>query len=87
MKKRIIDAYRFPGFIPTQKTQQVPWDEKAIAIVLIRRQKKRFVLNADRRTKVSMTDALNSFMTFRAETCVSMCPSKSGVLSVPGVAW
>jgi hypothetical protein len=86
MKKRLIDAYRFPEFTPTQKTEQVAWDDKAIAIVLNRRQKKQFVLSVDIRTKVSMIVASSTSKIFHAVTCVCTWLSKSDVLIVVGVA-
>ena len=45
--KRLLDIYRFPGFVPLAKVKGIFGDPLAVVITLQRRRKKRFVESAD----------------------------------------
>jgi hypothetical protein len=69
-KKRLWDAYRFPGFMPETKVSGIFGDPKALVIKLRRRGKKRFVGFADGRTGRFTTARCDRFGIFRAATVV-----------------
>ena len=49
-RKRLLDAYRFPGFRPLEEVRGVFGDPKARVIILVRRSKKRSARNVVERT-------------------------------------
>lgn len=46
--KRLLDLYRFPGFVPLPRIQGIFGDPGAVVITLRRRRKKRSAISADR---------------------------------------
>ena len=55
--KQLRDLYRFPGFVPLADIQVFAPDAQGVLLTLRRRQKKRSVACAGRRTFVGMTTA------------------------------
>lgn len=66
--KRLTDAYRFPGFIPSQIVKGVFGDPKARVIILQRRQKKQYAPSVVKHNGVFMTVSNAVFATFRVAT-------------------
>jgi hypothetical protein len=66
-KKRLRDAYRFPGFVPLAAVQGVFGDPKAVIVKLSRRRKKRSAVGAVNGVAVITTDGSNECGIFRAE--------------------
>jgi len=66
--KRLTDAYRFPGFTPSQTVKGIFGDPKAKVIHLHRRQKKQFVLSVGEPTAVSTIISSDAFAISRAVT-------------------
>ena len=65
---RLTDAYRFPGFTPSQTVKGIFGDPKAKVIHLHRRQKKQLVLSVDEPTAVSTIINSDVFAISRAVT-------------------
>ena len=70
-KRRLWDAYAFPGFRPLPTVRGVLGDPKARVITLRRRSKKRVVGRVVEYTGVGTTDASDGSGTLLAATCAS----------------
>src|ERR687891_1858645 len=68
-KRRLWDAYAFPGFRPLPTVRGVFGDPKARVITLRRRSKKRVVGRGVEYPGVGTTDASDGSGTLRAATC------------------
>src|SRR5262249_1743317 len=66
--RRLVDAYRFPGFRPEATVRGLFGDPKARVLRLVRRRKKRSVAPAGRHTGPSTTARPAAFATFPAAT-------------------
>ena len=67
-KRRLWDAYAFPGFRPEGTVRGVFGDRKARIIKLIRRSKKRCAVVVDACTRAGTIARCAAFATFRAPT-------------------
>jgi len=77
--KRLLDVYRFPGFVPFSSVRGVYGDHRAIVIRLRRRQKKQCAASAVRSNFGTTTSGLGKYETSLAETDASTWPTKDGV--------
>ena len=66
-RKRLRDAYRFPGFVPMAAVQGVFGDPKAVVVKLSRRRKKRCAVNAVAGVAVTTTTESSKSGICRAE--------------------
>jgi hypothetical protein len=83
--KRLLDTYRFPGFVPFPSLRGVFGDHRAIVIRLRRRQKKQCAASAARPSFATTTNGLGKYAISPAETDASTWPTKGGVSSAHGV--
>jgi len=67
-KRRLWDAYAFPGFRPQHTVRGVFGDPKARVITLVRRSKKTLAAVAIKSTRVGTTDARGVFAICPAAT-------------------
>lgn len=65
-RKRLLDAYRFPGFRPLETVRGVFGDHKARVITLVRRSKKPLATVAGEGTKAGTTRSSGGCETFPA---------------------
>jgi len=65
-RRRLADAYTFPGFRPLQRIQGLFGDPGARLVTLVRRGKKRSAVPAVRRIAVGTTDGAGEFGICRA---------------------
>lgn len=77
--KRLLDVYRFPGFVPFSSLKGVFGDHRAIVIRLRRRQKKRCAVSVAKFNFAITTSGLGKSATSRAETVASTWPTMDGV--------
>ena len=77
--KRLLDIYRFPGFVPFSSLKGVFGDHRAIVIGLRRRQKKRCAASVARSNFAITTNGLEKSATSLAETVASTWPTRDGV--------
>src|SRR3990170_4585962 len=77
-KRRLWDAYAFPGFRPQHTVRGVFGDPKARVITLVRRSKKTFAAAAIKSTRGGTTDARGVFAICPAATCASIWRSRGG---------
>lgn len=82
--KRLADAYRFPGFTPSQTVKGIFGDQKARVIELHRRKKKQHVLAVVCYCQVFMTTEYDVCAIFHVATTEYTWNWKSDVLSVGG---
>jgi len=80
--KRLLDAYRFPGFRPLAKLKGKFGDKKARIISLVRLEKKLSAVVAERFPKAFMTGKKNWSEIYLAETPEFICQWKSDELIV-----
>ena len=81
-KRRLWDAYTFPGFRPQPTVRGVFGDPKARVITLVRRSKKRFAAAALGCTLAGTTGAGGRYAICPVATRASTWKSKYGVCSV-----
>ena len=86
-KQRLSDAYKFAGFRPTHEIQAVSTDEGARVIIMKRRQKKRFVLSADKHTVRIMTAGNDASVISPAASCGYISSSRYAESNVCGATW
>ena len=84
-RKRLLDAYRFPGFRPLETVRGVFGDHKARVITLVRRSKKLSATPAAVRIPAGTTRSSGGCATCPAGTRASIGNWKSGAC-VAGVA-
>jgi hypothetical protein len=85
-RKRLLDIYRFPGFVPHPKVKGIFGDPLAVVITLQRRRKKRSVESADKPPTLTTTSDYAASATCPVATSVSTSLSRSAGCSAPGVA-
>ena len=78
-KRRLRDAYRFPGFRPFDNLRGVFGDPYARVIVLIRRSKKRGAGRADGSNPAGTIAGSGGFAILGPAVCGSTWSSRSGV--------
>src|ERR1700680_408152 len=76
--KRLLDIYRFPGFVPFSSLRGVFGDHRAVVMRLRRRQKKRCAASAARSNFATTTNGLGKCAISPAETDASTWPTKDG---------
>lgn len=82
--RRLLDAYRFPGFRPQATVKGVFGDPKARIVTLVRRGKKRRAAAAVTRSRAGTTARNDVFATCPAATRASGCLSMfAGFTAVP----
>ena len=77
--KRLLDIYRFPGFVPFFSLRGVFGDHRAIVMRLRRRQKKRCAASVEKSSFTTTTNGLGKFAIYPAETDACTWPTKDGV--------
>ena len=82
--KRLLDIYRFPGFVPFSSLRGVFGDHRAVVMRLRRRQKKRCAAFAARSSFTITTNGLGEFAICPAETDASTWPTTDDVSIVRG---
>jgi hypothetical protein len=80
-KRRLTDAYAFPGFRPQQTIRGIFGDPKACIVDLVRRSKKQPAAAAGAFIPAGTTGAYEGFATCRAATGVSTWNSRFGGFS------
>lgn len=68
-KKRLLDAYRFPGFRPLDEIRGVFGDPFARVVTLVRRSKKHAAECVAANIRAGMTDVFDAFATCHAGHC------------------
>ena len=82
--KRLIDAYRFKGYEPSEDLKGIFGDPKARVIYFKRREKKQYVRTAALHTKAITTARRAVCATSPAEICVSTSSWRYAVWSAGG---
>ena len=75
-RKRLLDAYRFPGFRPLEKIRGIFGDPKARVITLVRRSKKPSATPVAEGTKAGTTRSCDEFATSPVATLVFIWRSR-----------
>jgi len=84
--KKLLDIFRFPGFVPRPKVRGVFGDPRAVVISLQRRRKKRFAGSVDRSFVPTTTSDHAASAICPVATSVSISPSRFAASAAPGVA-
>ena len=84
--KRLLDIYRFPGFIPQLKVRGIFGDPLAVVITLRRRRKKRAVASVDKPAAPTTTSGHAASATWPVATNASTSTSRSAGSCAPGAA-
>ncbi len=84
--KTLLDEYCVPGFRTLARVKQDEKDPAGFALTLVRRQKKRYAVAAERFTAVSMIDGRDACEILIAGNVPSTSILNSGVLTVSGAA-
>jgi hypothetical protein len=82
--KRLLDIYRFPGFVPFSSLQGVFGDHRAIVVRLRRRQKKRSAECVAKSSFIITTNGLGEYVTCPVGIDASTWPTKDGASIVHG---
>jgi hypothetical protein len=82
--KRLLDIYRFPGFVPFSSLRGVFGDHRAIVVRLRRRQKKRFAEFVAKSSFTTTTNGLGEYATCPAEIDAFTWPTRDGASIVRG---
>jgi hypothetical protein len=82
--KRLIDAYRFKGYEPSENLTGIFGDPKARVIYFKRHEKKQYVHTVALHTKAITTTRHASYATSPAEICVSTSSWRYAVWSAGG---
>jgi len=83
--KKLMDVYRFPGFVPEGRVHGIFGDPKAIVIPLQRLRKKRSAAFVDPHTAAITTRGLDGFAISRVATGGSISRFSYGAFSALGV--
>jgi hypothetical protein len=83
--KRLLDLYRFPGFVPLSRIHGIFGDPGAVVITLRRRRKKRSAISAAKSIGPFTTSGPAASGTFPAATNASTSPTPYAGSSVGGV--
>lgn len=84
--KTLLDEYRVPGFKTMARVKPDEKDPTAFALTLIRRQKKRYAVDAGKATAVSMIEDSGEHVISIAGNAPSTSLLNSGVLTANGAA-
>ena len=84
--KRLLDIYRFPGFVPRPKVRGIFGDPLSVVITLQRRRKKRAAGPAAKRAAPTTTSARAASATCPVATSGFISTSRSAGSLAPGVA-
>ena len=82
--KRLLDTYRFPGFVPFSSLRGVFGDHRAVVISLRRRQKKRCAASAAKFSSTTTTNGRGGYAIFPAEIGAFTWPTRGGGSSARG---
>jgi len=82
--KRLLDIYRFPGFVPFSSLKGVFGDHRAIVMRLRRRQKKRCAVFVGKSSFTTTTNGLGEYAICPAATDAFTWPMTGGVSSARG---
>jgi len=83
--KRLLDIYRFPGFVPQTKVRGIFGDPLAVVITLRRRRKKLSVASADKPTAATTTSGHAASATSPVATSASISTSRCAGFVALGV--
>jgi len=83
-RRRLRDAYRFPGFRPVERVRGVFGDPHARIVTLIRRSKKRRAAHADEFIPGGTIASFAARAIFRPAACASSWSSRCGAFVVTG---
>ena len=83
--KRLLDIYRFPGFVPFSSLRGVFGDHRAVVMRLRRRQKKRCAVFVAKSSFTTTISGHGKYATCPAETDAFTWPTTDGVSIVRGV--
>ena len=75
-KRRLIDEYRFPGFVPRAAVTVAPDDPDGRIVTLERREKKRSAARVAAAREASTIASSDGYATCRAAMRESTCSSK-----------
>src|SRR5258708_29109170 len=78
-RRRLLDAYRFPGFRPIEAVRGVFGDPHARIVTLVRRSKKRLAAHAGEYIPGGTIARFGARATFRPAACASFWSSRCGV--------
>ena len=84
--KRLLDIYRFPGFVPQLKVRGIFGDPLAVVITLRRRRKKRSVASVGKPSAPTTTSGHAVSATWPAATNASTSTSPFAGSGASGVA-
>lgn len=84
--QQLRDLYRFPGFVPWARIQDIEDDPHAVLLTLRRRQKKRLAVYVVSARRASMTKGHAESVIWPVAISGSICPSRFGVSPAGGVA-
>jgi hypothetical protein len=84
--KRLVDLYRFPGFVPQPKIRGIFGDPGAVVLTLQRRRKKRAAGPAAKPAAPTTTSGRVASATWAVATNGSTSTSKSAGSLAPGAA-
>src|SRR5271169_684399 len=77
-RRRLLDAYRFPGFRPVEEVRGAFGDPHARIVTLVRRSKKRPAGRADENIPGGTIASFAGLETFRPAACASSWSSRCG---------
>jgi hypothetical protein len=84
--QRLLDLYRFPGFVPRAKIRGLPGDPGAVVLTLRRRRKKRAAVSVGERPAPITTSDLAASATSAVATSASIWMCRSAVSGARGAA-
>jgi hypothetical protein len=84
--ERLLDVYRFPGFVPQAKVSGVFGEPLAVVVTLLRSRKKRVAVFAGKLALPTTTSVPGASATWPAATNASISPSRLEGSFVPDVA-
>jgi hypothetical protein len=85
-KRRLRDAYRFPGFRPVDDLRGVFGDPYARVVTLVRRSKKRRAVRADDSNRAGTIEGSGAFEILGSAICGYTWSSRCGVSDAGGAA-
>jgi hypothetical protein len=85
-RRRLRDAYRFPGFRPIEEVRGVFGDPHARIVTLVRRSKKRHAAPADEHIAGGTIASFAELAIFRPVACASSWNSKCDASVAAGAA-
>src|SRR5216683_7287833 len=85
-RRRLLDAYRFPGFRPMEDVRGVFGDPHARIVTLVRRSKKRHAAHAGECIPGGTIASFAALATFRLAACASSWSSRCDASIAAGAA-